>query len=59
MNKIYKMNNFISFGCILWSFFLLSSLFSCQISEDDKLKDEFKNPPDEYRPGVYWYFYGR
>ncbi|MGM0573604.1 MAG: glycosyl hydrolase, partial [Bacteroidota bacterium] len=29
---------------------------SCKFSNDDKLKDEFRNPPDESRPGVYWYF---
>ena len=49
------MNNSIFFSSIIWAFYFLTSL-SCQTSNDDKLKDEFRNPPDEYRPGVYWYF---
>jgi hypothetical protein len=29
---------------------------SCSAPEKSSLKQGFLNPPDEYRPGVYWYF---
>jgi hypothetical protein len=28
----------------------------CSTTSSDKLKDNFKNPPDSAKPGVYWYF---
>ncbi len=42
----------------LASLILIISLtkLSCQTTSADKLKDEFRNPPDAARPGVYWYF---
>lgn len=56
MNRIFKMNNFNFFGSIIWTFYLLTTLLSCQTSIDDKLKEAFQNPPDSSKPGVYWYF---
>ena len=35
---------------------LLFTMLSCTVQSDDKLKEEFKNPPDSAKPGVYWYF---
>ncbi len=35
---------------------LSSILSSCNIPSNDKLKENFENPPDSARPGVYWYF---
>ena len=36
---------------------ILSSLLSsCTTPSGNKLKEDFKNPPDAARPGVYWYF---
>lgn len=29
---------------------------SCTAQSEDKLKESFKNPPDNSKPGVYWYF---
>jgi hypothetical protein len=31
-------------------------LSACSTTSDDNLKNEFKDPPDSARPGVYWYF---
>jgi len=31
-------------------------LMACTTQSTDTLKEEFKNPPDSARPGVYWYF---
>ncbi|MCK5468237.1 MAG: glycoside hydrolase, partial [Cyclobacteriaceae bacterium] len=36
---------------------ILSSLLSsCTMPSANKLKEDFKNPPDAAKPGVYWYF---
>jgi len=36
---------------------IVMGLMSCsQQVSNDQLRIEFKNPPDEARPGVYWYF---
>ena len=35
---------------------LSSIMFSCTTALVDNLKEEFQNPPDSSRPGVYWYF---
>lgn len=56
MNTIFKMNNFSFIGSLIWIFYLLTTLLSCQTSNDDKLKNEFKYPPESSKPGVYWYF---
>lgn len=47
-----------------WKFIILSALISvisaiilsCTTTSIDQLKEDFKNPPDTSRPGVYWYF---
>ncbi|MEX2511516.1 MAG: glycosyl hydrolase [Cyclobacteriaceae bacterium] len=31
-------------------------ILSCANQSTNKLKDDFKNPPDSAKPGVYWYF---
>ncbi|MGC9355092.1 MAG: glycosyl hydrolase, partial [Mariniphaga sp.] len=31
-------------------------LLSCTPASVDQLKEEFENPPDSSKPGVYWYF---
>ena len=39
--------------------FLLIALVlgaSCSVDTVTSLKEEFKSPPDDARPGVYWYF---
>lgn len=36
--------------------FLIVLLSSCGNPSPDKLKEAFVNPPDDARPGVYWYF---
>ena len=42
---------------LLWAGFMAFGLLSCtQESVHDPLKEDFKNPPDDARPGVYWYF---
>jgi len=46
-----KMANLVSV-LILLSFTILS----CVSILGDKLKEDFKNPPDSAKPGVYWYF---
>lgn len=46
-----KMANLVSV-LILLSFTILS----CVSTPIDKLKEDFKNPPDTAKPGVYWYF---
>lgn len=52
----YSFRTFILFS----TFFLLAALFICckQNKEKDltSLKENFLNPPDSVRPGVYWYF---
>ncbi len=37
-------------------FHVVVILISCTTASVDTLKEEFKNPPDSARPGVYWYF---
>ncbi len=37
-------------------FVLACTMMACTAQPDDKLKEEFKNPPDTSKPGVYWYF---
>ena len=37
-------------------FYLLIPLLLIQCTYDNKLKDEFLNPPESSYPGVYWYF---
>lgn len=32
------------------------TILSCTTLPNDRLKEEFLNPPDAARPGVYWYF---
>jgi hypothetical protein len=34
----------------------LFTILSCVSTPGDRLKEEFKNPPDTAKPGVYWYF---
>jgi hypothetical protein len=34
----------------------LFTILSCVSTPGDKLKEDFKNPPDSSKPGVYWYF---
>ncbi|GAB1454176.1 hypothetical protein MASR2M47_42320 [Draconibacterium sp.] len=46
-----KIANLVSV-LILFSFTILS----CVSTPGDKLKEDFKNPPDSSKPGVYWYF---
>lgn len=46
-----KIANLVSL-LILFSFTILS----CVSTPGDKLKEDFKNPPDSSKPGVYWYF---
>ncbi len=46
---------------VLSTFFIVLSMFcllftACKQNVSDELKDNFKNPPDSARPGVYWYF---
>ena len=36
--------------------FLTAVFTGCTHRSSDKLKEAFKNPPDNARPGVYWYF---
>ncbi len=36
--------------------YLTVTLSGCIITPADELKENFKNPPDFARPGVYWYF---
>lgn len=35
---------------------LLFLVSSCRTEKQDFLKQGFRTPPDDYRPGVYWYF---
>jgi len=37
-------------------FILSFTILSCTSDQTDKLKEEFKNPPESSKPGVYWYF---
>lgn len=46
--KLVKMMIFITM--------ISSMIISCTNKPADNLKEEFKNPPDSARPGVYWYF---
>ena len=56
---MYKINRFI--GIHLFEVFSIIGLtlfliIGCSAPEYDELKQDFKNPPDSARPGVYWYF---
>ena len=51
--KNYKQSLKIIFFSLL-GIILLASYKSN--STKDTLKQYFKNPPEKYRPGVYWYF---
>ncbi len=35
---------------------LVLIMLSCTTTSIDQLKEDFKNPPDTAKPGVYWYF---
>ncbi|MCB0732126.1 MAG: glycosyl hydrolase, partial [Ignavibacteriae bacterium] len=35
---------------------LIGIILSCTTQSADELKEAFKNPPDNSKPGVYWYF---
>ncbi|MFC2124079.1 glycosyl hydrolase [Bacteroidota bacterium] len=38
------------------NFLILILLFSCQQTKQDKLVEEFQNPPNYTKPWVYWYW---
>lgn len=48
-----KFQFIIRFSIIIAS---LICSWTCNIDFDDPLKTDFKNPPADARPGVYWYF---
>ena len=51
------MHLYIRIKDILWLGIIAIGLMSCsQKAVNDQLKADFKNPPNEARPGVYWYF---
>ncbi len=51
-------NSSFRIGIKSFIFLLFLSLLTsnCKTQQSDSLKENFKNPPDSARPGVYWYF---
>ncbi len=59
MIKSMKTQKILTLKFIILSTLILMisvTKLSCQTTSADKLKDEFRSPPDAARPGVYWYF---
>jgi hypothetical protein len=43
-------------GLAIVGFIMAFTMLACENQSKDTLKDEFLNPPDSSKPGVYWYF---
>ncbi|MCA1759049.1 MAG: glycosyl hydrolase, partial [Bacteroidales bacterium] len=53
-NRILIKQNVINQFILI--FFITATIFSCSTVPGNTLKEEFKNPPESSKPGVYWYF---